>query len=95
MRLYKPSRILNEEQNFAGINTSDLMVISLICLAFVYPALFFDKVFYTVPIIFFIFTITAVIRQNHRRRFIRDTINFFSNERLIDATDYRRKNSNR
>lgn len=94
MRKLKPSRILNEEQNFAGINTTDLVGVSVICLAFVYPALFLEKVFYTVPIIFFVFGTTAVIRQRHRRHFIRDTINYFANERLINVTDYRRKNRN-
>ncbi len=95
MRKLKPSRILNEEQNFAGINTTDLMSCSIICLFFVYPAMFMDKVFYTIPIVFFIFGATAVIRQNHRRHFVRDSISYFLNERLINVTDYRRKNRNR
>lgn len=94
MKKLKPSRILNEEQNFAGINTTDLMGVSIICLLVVYPAMFMDKVFYTLPVIFFVFGTTAVIRQRHRRHFIRDTINYFSNERLVDASDYRRKNRN-
>lgn len=94
MRKLKPSRILNEESNFAGVNMSDLMGLSLISLVFVYPAILFEKVFYTIPPIAFMFLITSIIRQNHRRKFIRDTAAFFIEERLIDVTDYNRKNKN-
>lgn len=95
MRKFKPSRILNEDQNFAGININDLMYISVICLSFVYPAIFMNKLFYTLPFVVLIFLVVAAIRQNHRRHFIRDVFAYFSSERLVDVANYRRKNRNR
>ena len=94
MRHFKPSRVLNEDQNFAGINVNDLMFISVFCLSFVYPAIFFNKLFYTLPFVVLVFIVMAAIRQNHRRHYIRDVLNYVSSERLIDVTDYRRKNRN-
>lgn len=92
MRKLRPSRILNEESNFAGVNMNDLMILAVISLVIVYPAIFFDKVFYTVPFIFLIFLFTSVIRQNHRRKFFRDTISFLTEERLVNVANYNRKN---
>jgi hypothetical protein len=95
MRKFKPLCILNEDQNFAGININDLMYISVICLSFVYPAIFMNKLFYTLPFVVLIFLVVAAIRQNHRRHFIRDAINYFSSERVVNVTDYNRKNRDR
>lgn len=94
MRLLKPSRVLNEEQNFAGININDLMITSVLCLLVVYPAIFVNKFFYTLPFIVLVFLVLAGVRQMHRRHFIRDLISYYTNERVVNVADYRRKNRN-
>jgi hypothetical protein len=94
MTRYRPSRVLNESQNFAGINTGDIIGITITSMLFFYPALFFGRVLYAIPFILLLFVATAAVRQAHRRHFFRDTLEFFTAERIVDVTEYRRKNRN-